>query len=843
MAIQKIYTLLLINALLISTFLFATPSALAQEGHIEGTVTDEDGNPIAFANVFIEDTFIGAAAKSDGTYRVRNIPVGTHTIRASAVGYRSSSRTVTVEADETVPLDFALSSDVLRMDEVIISGTPGGAGVRKRDASFAITTMEASDIELFSPQSTANLLELVPGVWPESSGGVAGANIFVRGLPAPGDAPFVTMSINGAPIYGAQTLSFFEQSSIFRVDETVKSGEALRGGPSSVFSNAESGLTMNFNLKRGDEVTRGRLKYTTSDYNTQRVDGILSGELVDRLYYMVGGYVRTSPGIRDTEFNAENGGQLTVQLTRVFDDGVLNAFARFTDDHGQWVLPMALNTGNDPGTFAQLGNATRFRELQINEGGDTQIFDFSRGRGWKGLVGGLNANFDIGAGWTIRNNLSVTSGEANTFGFVPEGNPVQVSTFLDAHDMESLETRGGVQLSGSDWIQNYGHWVVLKDLESITNDLSLSTLWQGHDITVGVYQSRWSATDFWTIGNQIPVHNVANGDRLQMDITSEDVAEAGGGGPWAFGIQSAGDARVFAIYAADSWQLTPALRLDLGARYEWFSTQYTVDMGPGFPTGTTDIAQSLDGRDWSATAAINFDLTEEFGIFGRASRSFLFPHFDMIREGTYSVDPDDASRVEADEFTQFEIGLKYDAGSYSLFATGFLNNVDVFDGDVGAVRDAAILNTETIGVELDGALLYRDFTLRAAVTLQSGEIKEAPLAPDVEGNSIWRQPDWQLRVAPSYNISLGDFNATLYGALRSVGKRWDSRDNVFQLDSYTKIDAGAVISAPGGLAFHLHIDNLNDSDGLTEGDPRDPLAANGRPIFGRSLEFSISYDF
>ncbi len=815
----------------------------AQQGTIQGTVTDEDGNPIAFANVFIEDTFIGAAAKSDGTYSVVNVPAGTHVIRASAVGYRTSSRTVTVAADETVTIDFRLTSDVLRMDEVIISGTPGGAGVRKRDASFAITTMEASDIELFSPQSTANLLELVPGVWPESSGGVAGANIFVRGLPAPGDAPFVTMSINGAPTYGAQTLSFFEQSSIFRVDETVKSGEALRGGPSSVFSNAESGLTMNFNLKRGDEVTRGRLKYTTSDYNTQRVDGILSGELVDRLYYMVGGYVRTSPGIRDTEFNAENGGQITLQLTRVFDDGVLNAFARFTDDHGQWVLPMALNTGNDPGTFAQLGNATRFRELQINSGGDTEIFDFSRGRGWKGVIGGVNADFDIGAGWAIRNNLSVTMGEANTFGFVPEGNPIQVSTFLAEHDMESLQTRDGVQLSSSDWLQNYGHWVVLKDLESITNDLSLSRFWRGHDITIGAYQSRWSAVDFWTLGNQVPVHNVANGDLLQPDVTSQDVAEAGGGGPWAFGLQSAGDARVFAFYAADSWQVSPSLRIDLGARYEWFNTQYTADLGPGFPTGATDIAQSLSGEDWAATAAINLDLTEEFGLFVRGSRSFLFPHFDMIREGTFSVDPDDPGEVEADEFTQVELGLKYDTGTFSLFATGFLNDVDVFDGDVGAAREAAILNTRTIGVEIDGAFSYRDFTLRAAITLQDGEIREADLDPDVIGNSIWRQPDWQVRVAPSYVLALGDFDATLYGALRSVGKRWDSRGNVFQLDSYTKIDVGAVVAAPGGLAFHIHADNLNDSDGLTEGDPRDPLAANGRPIFGRSFEFSVSYDF
>ena len=160
------------------------------------------------------------------------------------MGFRTVSAEITVAADGTVTQDFTLGTDILYMDAVVVTGTPGGAGMTKRDASFAITTIEAAAIHQFSPSSTANLLELVPGVWAESSGGVAGANIDVRGLPGGGDAPFVTMSINGAPIYGTETLSFFEQSSIFRVDETIASAEALRGGPNSVFSNGEPGVTM-----------------------------------------------------------------------------------------------------------------------------------------------------------------------------------------------------------------------------------------------------------------------------------------------------------------------------------------------------------------------------------------------------------------------------------------------------------------------------------------------------------------------------------------------------------------------------------------------------------------------
>ena len=829
----KLFTSLII---VISILLIVSPALSQTTGTVTGVVTDENGNGLPGANISIKGTSLGAATGLDGKYTINKVPTGKYILVVTFIGYRTAEKEIVVTANATVTADFVLAEDVLQMDAVVVTGTPGGVGIRKRDASFAISTVDATEIRQFSPSSTANLLELIPGVWSESSGGIAGANIFVRGLPSSGDAPFVTMAINGGPIYGVETLSFLEQSTLFRIDETVELTEASRGGPSAVFSNAEPGMTVNFNLRKGGETTKGRLKYSTSDYSLQRLDGFLSGKIITGLYYMIGGYVRTAPGIRSTQFNAENGKQFTMQLTKVFKRGVINAFSRLTDDYGQWILPMALKTGNDLGTFAQLGNATRFRQLQINAQGDSAYFDFSKGRGWKGSVSGINATFDLGSGWKVRDVLTYTSGDANTYGFVPNGNPIKVS----ALGRETVRTRGGVVLKDSDYIQNYGHWVVMKNLESINNDLSLNKLWNGHNITFGLYQARWSSEDFWTLGNHVPVHNVANGDLLEADITSQDVADAGGGGPWNYGLQYAGDARVSAIYGADSWQIMPALRIDLGLRYEFFDLQYTLDHG-AYPDGIIDKAETLSGEDHAITAAVNYDLTKEFGLFGRFSDSYQFPHFDMIREGKYSLDED--GDVEANGFTQYEMGVKYSSRLFSLFATGFFNSVDVFDGDVGAVRESALLNTETMGIELDGVISLNQFKVRAVGTFQKGEIKESDVAPEVVGNSIWRQPDVQLRVSPSYNFSFGSSNAIIYGAARMVGKRWDSRDNVFQLDGYTKIDVGAIVSVSGGLSFAIHVDNLTDSEGLTEGDPRDPLAANGRPIFGRSIKFSVTHDF
>ena len=729
-------------------------------------------------------------------------------------------------------------ADDVAFEEIVVLGTPGGAGMKKQDASFAITTMNADTIGLAGTKSTAELFTLVPGVWAESSGGIAGANIDVRGLPGGGDAPFVTMSINGAPIYGTEMLSFFEQSSIFRIDETIQSAEALRGGPNAVFSNGEPGVTLNFNLKKGGPETEGRVKYSTSDYNLQRVDAVLSGELADRLYYMVGGYIQGSHGVRDSEFNSEKGHQVTFQLTKEFDNGEISAFTRITNDHGQWYLPMALGTGNDLGTFSQLGNKTRFRTLQVNAAGDTEDFDFADGRGWVGSMSGLKIDFDLGDGWRVRNNTSYTKGDADTYGFVPDGSPVQAGAVhadlvCVVAGCQDVYTLGGEKLADTDYVQNYGHWVVQKDLESFTNDLSLNKEVGDHDVTVGYYKATWSSDDFWSLGNFTPVQNIANGDFLDATTSCADLQTAGSGsGCWAYGINSAGDATADALYIADSWQISPDFRFDFGIRHEWFEINYTLDSGPGYPDGVRDLATTLHDKEWAYTAAVNYDINEDLGVFARYSDGFLMPHFDDVRENNLNVNG----------IKQLEGGVKFSTDHFGLFATAFYNKNDSFSSVVGSTTGAVAFKTRSFGVEFDGNVTYGAFNLGFLGTLQDAEITESTTASDV-GNQVLRQPKWQARIAPSYDFEIGEMTATLYGAVQFVGKRFGDNGNSVELAGYEKIDAGVLVRTSSNLFFQVHADNLNNSHGITEGDPRNPAAPNGRPILGRSFKFSIGYDF
>ncbi|MFQ5563477.1 MAG: TonB-dependent receptor [Parvularculaceae bacterium] len=723
-------------------------------------------------------------------------------------------------------------------DLIVVIGTPGGAGVRRQEASFAITSIEPEEITKFAPKSTADLLKAIPGVWAESSGGVAGANIDVRGLPGGSDAPFVTMAINGSPIYGTEMLSFFEQSSMFRIDETIAGVEGLRGGPNAVFGKGEPGLTVNYNLKEGGEETEGLVKYTTSDYGLQRVDAVMSGKLAEDLYYMVGGYFRSSDGIRDTQFKSEEGHQFTVNLTKLLDRGKVNIFLRETDDHGQWILPMALNTGNDRGEFAQLGNATRFRELQVNANGDTEIFDFAEGRGWDGIVTGGSFEFDLGSGFTLRDRLTYTNGDANTFGFVPSGSPVTVAD-VTAVTGNPVVTEGGVTLAGTEFVQTYGHWVVKKDLEAIINDLSINKEFETgglgvHDVTVGYYQATWSADDFWTIGNPIPVHNVANGDSLDLTtVTPADIAAAGGDAGFLFGIESAGDARADALYFADSWQVTDLFRLDGGVRHEWINLDYVLDTGPGFPDGVRDLNADLDDNKVAYTIAGNYDLADGLGVFTRYSKGFLFPHFDDIRENNLNVNG----------VKQLEGGVKFQSDYFDLYGTFYYTKNNDFLSVVGSSVAAEAFKTRSIGVEVEGDVHYGPFSTRVTATIQDAEIRNSSTASNI-GNQVLRQPDWQVRFSPAIDFDFGyDLQATLYGAVSLVGERFGDNANTVVLPSYEKVDLGVLVDTPNGLYFQAHADNLNDSHGITEGDPRNPAAPNGRPILGRSFRFSVGFRF
>src|SRR4029077_12048277 len=145
------------------------------------------------------------------------------------------------------------------LETIVVTGVASSEGVRKLEASFNIVTANEAEIRQANPKSTADLLKISPGMWPESTGGQTGANIEIAGFPGGGDAPYFTVQVQGSPVFGMPTLSFFEHSTIILLDDTIERVEIVQGGPSVVFGDGQPGATANFILRRGSSTPSGSL--------------------------------------------------------------------------------------------------------------------------------------------------------------------------------------------------------------------------------------------------------------------------------------------------------------------------------------------------------------------------------------------------------------------------------------------------------------------------------------------------------------------------------------------------------------------------------------------------------
>jgi TonB-linked SusC/RagA family outer membrane protein len=130
------------SAFFITLTLLVPPLAAQQ---ITGRITNQQtGEPLAAVQVFIAGSGIGALSQQNGRYLLLNVPPGTHTLTAERIGYRSVSQQVTVAAGQTAVQDFGLSEQALGLDEIIVTGTPGGT--QRRAIGNSVVALQAADV-------------------------------------------------------------------------------------------------------------------------------------------------------------------------------------------------------------------------------------------------------------------------------------------------------------------------------------------------------------------------------------------------------------------------------------------------------------------------------------------------------------------------------------------------------------------------------------------------------------------------------------------------------------------------------------------------------------------------
>jgi outer membrane receptor protein involved in Fe transport len=205
--------------------------------------------------------------------------------------------------------------------QIVVTGTSARKALKK-DSTFTINTLTDEEIRKLAPMSTADLLQNVPGIFAEgSTAGEASNNITVRGLPVTGGYRYAPQLIDGLPWFEEPEVQFMNNDVAVRDDLMTKRVEVVKGGTGGILYSNGLGATVNHITRTGGQNFEGGYRIEAADYNFLRNDFFVSGPVNKNLTFAVGGFYRTSDGIRDTGYTADRGGQLRGNMVFTTDDG------------------------------------------------------------------------------------------------------------------------------------------------------------------------------------------------------------------------------------------------------------------------------------------------------------------------------------------------------------------------------------------------------------------------------------------------------------------------------------------------------------------------------------------
>jgi outer membrane receptor protein involved in Fe transport len=231
--------------------------ALAQSGNgeIVGTVRGENNQPIPFANVLIKSLGLGALAQEDGSYRMKDVPAGTHTVTIEHISVQTKEVPgVVVEAGRTLRLDVVVQETVA-MEIGVYDITAEKIDALQKEQSVTmrvIDTREESKIRAIN--TTEEAIKTQAGVV------TLGDDFMVRG----GRSSEVKTVVDGMPVSDA----FAGSTGAGTMDISLMSQESLNlltGGFDAEYGNAQSGI-IEIETREGGEEYSGQLKFITDDF-------------------------------------------------------------------------------------------------------------------------------------------------------------------------------------------------------------------------------------------------------------------------------------------------------------------------------------------------------------------------------------------------------------------------------------------------------------------------------------------------------------------------------------------------------------------------------------------------
>lgn len=256
-------------------FLQAAAGSLAEtekdgtDANIFGDVQSE-GEHVPFANVYLEDTGVGTTTDITGHYMLINLPEGEHILVASAIGYSTVKKTVTIVAGETQEINFVLEEIAMDLKEVVVTGTR--TFKRRTEAPVIVNLIDSKSMESVQSCAVSDALRFQPGLRVETDCQTCNyTQLRMNGL----GGGYSQILINSRPIFSPLTgLYGMEQLPTNMIEQV----EVVRGGGSALYGSSAIGGTVNIITKIPSSSTYD-LSSALHSINGKAMENFLTGNV------------------------------------------------------------------------------------------------------------------------------------------------------------------------------------------------------------------------------------------------------------------------------------------------------------------------------------------------------------------------------------------------------------------------------------------------------------------------------------------------------------------------------------------------------------------------------------
>jgi outer membrane receptor protein involved in Fe transport len=865
-------------------FLFFNSNLSAQgKGNIKGKIVDNNNNPIPYVNVVVENTTTGAAADSKGEYTISNIDEGTYTLKATAIGYKTVTAQVTVQANRTVMQDFTMSSDLLNMNEVVVTGVV--APLSKMKSTVAISTLTPRDLEQMQPRSTTEILRYVPGFTRiESSGGEVNENISMRGILG---VEYVMFMEDGLPVFPTMHTFFMNADNLFRPDLNIQKVEVVRGGNSALFGSNTPGAIINFIDKTGGTETKGIMKWSAATQAYARYDFDVNGPITGDWRYNVGGFYRYDHGVRDPGFPGISGGQLKANVSKLMDNGFIRFSLKYINDRNQFILDLPFQGTTNPDYVSGLSD---YVSMNTDEGNDISV-PTPDGRLNLPLDHGLYTNaywltadvgFNFENGWGIENAAQIMSNNQEWNAILPF-DVMTKDAFINSlnlpsgYNAELFYTHPDNGLAAQTFntpnnlIAPGGEWHVNKPISAFQDQFQVKKSFGPHNFSLGIYFANYSQINNWYFTNiTTDVRDIPKFLDIVAIKPGADTLYYSKNGFTNFMsnyVNGTGRTTIFSSVLGGSIQITDQLRADLGIRYEWDqfnqSTENTSTLNLDGDTTTLYDNNFLWGnnsyrhfsrwiQDYAASVGLNYSINDNYSVYVQGSRAYKMPALDEFLNAASQAQ---TNVFEDRQILSGEAGIKYTSPllgyTLDIFWTKLKNITGqgaVVDPNTGQTIWLVTTSPQNISKGIELELSTTPF--EGLRIMANGTALEATLGTGAGadiGSLINGVPGFIGNISGTYTFD----NLTLLADYHFVGIRYTDAASGTNLPPYGYLNLGLSYNVPNsGITIDANLSNALMSKGLEEGNPRKILFAGGptpmylaRPILPRRFFLDLIYSF